>query len=145
MKTCVRICFAIILFAAAAAAQAPDKPRVFVTESQSWEVGGAGAASEGTGATAGSGGARPQTSEIIKTFNERCPQVIVTIDRTRADYVVMLDHEGGKSWFSHKNKVALANHDGDVIFSHSTMSLGNAVKDVCEAIQGQKKPATPEK
>jgi len=35
---------------------------------------------------------------------------------------------------SHHNKIAVFNHDGDVIFSNSTRELGNAVKDACQAM-----------
>src|ERR1700692_2669973 len=84
-----------------------EHARVLITDSQSWAVaaqsGGAGGAFGGTA----SGGARPQTAEIIKTFGERCPQVMVNNIQMKADYVVVLDHEGGKSVFSHKNKVAV--------------------------------------
>jgi hypothetical protein len=59
----------------------------------------------------------------------------VTNNKDKANYVVILDHEGGKGALSHKNKVAVFNRDGDSIFSHSTMSLGNSVKDACEAIR----------
>ena len=53
------------------------KIRVFVTDSQSWEVHGGWGAANGSGGSE-SGGARPQTAEIIKTFSERCPSIIVT-------------------------------------------------------------------
>jgi hypothetical protein len=52
----------------------------------------------------------------------------------RANYVVLLDHEGGKEVFLRDNKVAVFNKDGDSILSHSTRTLGNAVKDACDAI-----------
>ena len=110
------------------------RPRVFITDSKSWEMsGGGGGTSEGFGA-ASHGGARPQTAEIIKTFGERCPDVVVNSKQERADYVVLLDHEGGKGGIFRDNKVAVFNSDGDSIVSRSTRSLGNAVKDACEAI-----------
>ena len=113
---------------------AGEKPRVFVTDSQSWEIaGGGGGTSDGFGGGT-RGGARPQTAEIIKTFGERCPQVTVNNKKEKADYVVLLDHEGGKGIIRRDNKVAVFNRDGDSILSHSTASLGNAVKDACEAI-----------
>src|SRR5438132_1438499 len=85
------------------------------------------------------GGSRPQTAEIIKTFGERCPAVTVTNNRDKADFVVLLDHEGGKGLLRHRNKVAVLGRDGDAIFSHSTRSLGNSVQDACEAILKAKK------
>ena len=114
---------------------AGDNPRVFVTDSASWEIGGSAAGVDGTGAGRGSGGARPQTAEIIKTFNQRCPNVIVNSRKEKADYIVLLDHEGGKDAISHDNKIAIFNNaSGDAIFSRSTRSLGNAVKDACPII-----------
>ena len=109
--------------------------RVFVTDSQSWEVGaGAGGSSDGFGA-AGSGGARPQTAEIIKTFGERCNQVVMNNKKDAADYIVVLDHEGGKSFVLRKNKVAVFDRrSGDLVVSCSTRSLGNSVQDACEVI-----------
>ena len=115
-------------------AESKERPRVFVTDSQSWEISG-GFGSNGD-AISGSakGGARPQTAEIIKTFGERCPNSIVTNQREKADYVVLLDHEGGKSLVLRDNKFAIFNKDGDAIKSGSTRSLGNAVKDACAAM-----------
>jgi hypothetical protein len=105
---------------------AAEPVRVFITDSASWSIilhpGISG------------GGARPQTAEIIKTFNQRCPQVIITNAPARADYVVVLDHEGGKHFYRRDNKVAVFRKDGDVVMSHSTRSLGNSVSDACEAV-----------
>ncbi len=81
------------------------------------------------------GGARPQTAEIIKTFGERCSQVMVNNIQAKADYIVLLDHEGGKGVLRHKNKVAVfARVSGDSVVSKSTLSLGGSVQDACEAI-----------
>jgi hypothetical protein len=113
---------------------AQQKPRVFVTDSQSWETSGAlGGSSSGFGGAV-KGGARPQTVEIIKTFGEECPNVTVTTKKDGADYAVLLDHEGGKGALRKDNKFALVNKDGDVIKSGSTRSLGNSVKDACKAL-----------
>jgi hypothetical protein len=111
-----------------------SRPRVFITNSESWEVVGSAAGSGGTFASRTQGGARPQTAEIIKTFGERCQQVIVNNKQEKADYVVVLDHEGGKGVLLRRNKVAVFNKDGDAIVSRSTRSLGNSVQDACGAI-----------
>ncbi len=113
---------------------ASEKPRVFITDSDSWEMSGGFATSDGVGTGASRGGARPQTGEIMKTFGERCPGITVTINQEKADYVVLLDHEGGKGGLMRDNKVAVFNRDGDMIHSGSTRSLGNAVKDACQAV-----------
>ena len=112
-----------------------DKARVFITDSQSWEMRGrAGGTSGGFGGET-HGGARPQTAEIIKTFGERCPQVVTNNIQANTDYVVVLDHEGGKGFLTHRNKVAVFNRvSGDSVVSKSTLSLGGSVQTACEAI-----------
>jgi hypothetical protein len=148
---CILFAFPVSIFAGTeqagtnqqASAPTADKTiRVYVTDSQSWEVRGGWGASGGTGGGSTAGGARPQTAEIIKTFGERCPELTVTNNRDKANYAVILDHEGGKGLATHHNKIAVFNRDGDSIFSHSTVSLGNSVKDACEAIRNdvQKHP-----
>ncbi|MFZ0428019.1 MAG: hypothetical protein WAO20_07870 [Acidobacteriota bacterium] len=107
---------------------------IYVSDSQSWQMSGGFGFGDDGGGGATSGGARPQTAEIIKTFQERCPEIAVTNERSRADYVVLLDHEGGKAIFLKDNKVAVFDREGTTIHSGSTRSLGNAVKDACEAI-----------
>jgi len=119
------------------------KVRVFVTDSQSWESrgsGGGGGNKNGWGAASSfSGGARPQTAEIIKTLNQRCAELTVTNNLGKADFVIVLDHEGGKGLLAHRNKIAVFNRDGDDIFSNSTRELGNAVKDACDAMTKSRK------
>lgn len=116
-------------------ADTPDKPRVFITDSQSWEFMSNGGGGGGAFASRGGGGARPQTAEIVKTFGQRCPQAVTNNKMDKSDYVVVLDHEGGKSFVRHKNKVAVFNRiSGDSIVSKSTLSLGGSVQDACDAI-----------
>lgn len=116
---------------------------VYVTDSQSWQMTGGFALSDASGGGYSAGGARPQTAEIIKTFQERCPEVPITNERERADYVVLLDHEGGKGWVRKDNKVAVFGRDGRSIHSGSTRSLGNSVKDACQAIHKAESQRTP--
>ncbi len=125
----------LILVVIATPVVAQEKARVFVTDSQSWEIsGGAGGSSNGFGGGV-RGGARPQTAEIIKTFGERCPNVQVNNIQAKADYIVVLDHEGGKGWIRKDNKVAVFERvSGDSIVSKSTMSLGGSVQEACGAI-----------
>jgi hypothetical protein len=111
------------------------KIRIYVADSQSWEMSGGWGASNGSGGGHESGGARPQTAEIIKTFNQRCPEFTITNNKDRANYAAILDHEGGKGLVRRRNKIAVFNRDGDAIFSDSTRELGNSVKDACEAIR----------
>jgi hypothetical protein len=132
---------ALLIVASGISALAAERPRVFITDSKSWEIsGGVGGSSDAFGGST-KGGARPQTAEIIKTFGERCPTVIVNNKQEMADYIVLLDHEGGKGLVLRDNKVAVFKKSGDALFSHSTRSLGNSVKDACDAIAADWKPS----
>jgi hypothetical protein len=114
-----------------------EEPRVFITDSQSWEMSGAAGGTNGSYAAYSSGGARPQTAEIIKTFGQRCPNVTVNNKLEIADYIVVLDHEGGKGLLRHKDKVAVFERaSGDVVISHSTLSVGGSVDEACKGIGG---------
>ncbi len=143
IRALVNLCLATAMAVSVpAGSQAPPdssapltKPRVFVTESQSWEAGGQGGGGGGIFVSRSHAGARPQTAEIIKTFGEKCPDVTVNNRQDMADYIVLLDHEGGKGALSHKNKIAVFEHSsGDVVVSHSTLSLGGSVENACKAI-----------
>jgi hypothetical protein len=122
------------LVALGAFALSQESPRVYVSDSQSWEMSGGAGGSGGAFGGGAKGGARPQTAEVIKTLGEKCPQVKTNNIRQKADYVILFDHEGGKGWARKDNKIAVFNKDGDAIVSKSTMSLGGAVEDACRAI-----------
>lgn len=112
-----------------------EKPRVFITDSQSWETRGSAGGANGAFAAHSAGGARPQTAEIIKTFGEKCPTVMVNNIQAKANYIVVLDHEGGKGYLQHKNKVAVFDAaSGDSVVSKSTLSLGGSVDEACRGI-----------
>jgi len=132
------LCLSLLAFAGIAFSQTNTndggRARVYITDSKSWTVGGGGGGTSGGFGVAASGGDRPQTAEIAKTFGQRCPDVMVNNKQDRADYVVLLDHEGGKEIFLRDNKVVVFNKDGDSILSHSTRTLGNSVQDACDAI-----------
>src|SRR5258708_6787405 len=112
-----------------------EKPRVFITDSQSWEVSGHAGGTAGTYAAESHGGARPQTAEIIKTFGEKCPGATINNLQVKANYIVLLDHEGGKGYLRHRNKVAVFEaQSGDAVVSKSTLSLGGSVEEACNGI-----------
>jgi hypothetical protein len=116
-------------------AQELPKPRLFIEESRSWEMKGSAGAGDGSGGGVVGGGARGQTAELIKTFRKRCPELIVTNKRDRADYILTFDHEGGKQVWEKDNKFAIFNKEGDAVESGSARSLGSAVKSACESLK----------
>ncbi len=129
----------IVALSRSQAASASDPIRIFVTHSDSWSISGNAAEIVGIGRGSLRGGAKPQTAEVMKTISKRreCHGIVVTINRERADYLLMLERVGGRGVIRKDNKMALFNKDGDMIASSSTRSLGNAVKDACRAIEGR--------
>src|SRR5580692_8485553 len=63
---CLAVCLPSIGQNQSSYSASTDKPRVFITDSQSWEMSGSGGGSNGAWGAQTHGGARPQTAEIIK-------------------------------------------------------------------------------
>ena len=133
----------LVVFVAFLSSFAQEKPRVFITDSQSWYVAGGFAVSDGTGGGAMAGGSIPQTVELIENFGKQCPGVIATIDKNTAAYMVLFDRNtvkraagGTIGLLSKVDKIAVFMRNGDVVYSGSTRSVANAVKDACAAISG---------
>jgi len=125
-----------VLLGALLPVAAVEKPRVFITESQAVQLAGAAALGEAKGAVSLTGGTSPANIEVMKTFLQRCPRVVVTANREKADYVVRLDHEevNPTTPFVRGNKVAVFDKNEELIYTNTTKLLGNAVKDACAAI-----------
>jgi hypothetical protein len=117
-------------------AMAAEKPRIYVTESQAVQVAGDASVADVKGSLSLMSGTSPQNVEVMKTFSQKCPGVVITANRDKADFVVRLDHEepSPTTLFTHGNKVAVFDKSEDLIYSGSTRLLGNAVKSACEAI-----------
>jgi hypothetical protein len=88
------------------------------------------------GSLAFTGGTSPQNVEVMKAFVQRCPDIVVTANRDKADYLVRLDHEAinPTTLFVHGNKVAVFNKNEDLIYTDSSRLLSSAVKGACTAI-----------
>ena len=131
-----------ITFTGLVPAQENPRPRVFIEESESWEIESdpvfgstdkKGRVTISGGET--KGGAKPRTAETMKRFNEQCKTCIVTMYKDKADFIVRLEHEGGKDLFNKDNKLAVFNRDGDLIASGSFSRPRKAVEVACNAIE----------
>jgi hypothetical protein len=95
MKTTNLAVLALVIAAVPLGGAATEKPRVFITESQSFQLSGNVTLPwrNAKGGISAVGGASPQSVEVMKTFLQRCPNVVVTANRDKTDYLVRLDHE----------------------------------------------------
>lgn len=76
------------------------------------------------------------SGEILKSMEKKCVNVTLTINAEKADFLL----EAIATPRSRKNyELALFNKEGDVLFHSSTVTLGAAVKDICQAIRSKKK------
>jgi len=69
-------------------------------------------------------------ANAIKAFRDRCPKILITSEKGKANYVVELVPAS----FTRENIVVVINSTGIIIHSGTTMNLGNAAKDACAAI-----------
>lgn len=137
------ILIGIMLFLSAVAVfgQSDNRPRIYIEESNSWEIKGdpifSSTDKKGRISISGgesSGGAVPRTAEVMKRFSEQCKTCVVTRFKDKADFIVLLEHEGGKDLFNKDNKLAVFNKDGDLIESGSFSRPRKAVDVACKAI-----------
>lgn len=68
--------------------------------------------------------------EIIKHLSERCPNVSITTNPKRSDYMLYA------GWRGNYRLMVIA-HGGDTIYATETTLLSNAVKDVCRFLNSQ--------
>jgi hypothetical protein len=120
-------------------AQAKDlsKPRVYVSDTQSWTASGG---FSGVDATAGEklyGGYNPELPDIFQDFTSNCSNVIVTQEAPKADFAVLFDREEGTKFggLVKRSKITVLSKAGETIFSESAHSPDTAVKDACATIQ----------
>jgi hypothetical protein len=113
-----------------------EKPRIFIAENQALQLSGNAAVGDAKGGVSVAGATSPQNLEVIKTFQQRCPAVLVTGNRDKADFVVRLDDEepNPTTLFVHGNKVAVFDKNDDLIYTSSTRMLSTAVNGACAAI-----------
>jgi len=79
------------------------------------------------------------SADIVRNLGSDCPDVSLTTDATKADFTLEAMQELNANGHPIRFKFTLFNKDGDAIYSTATHRVANAVKDVCRAIQGQKK------
>jgi len=129
-------CLVFTLMVISGPVTAAEKPRVFITESTAVQAVGNATAADVKGSLALTGGTSPQNVEVMRAFTQRCPAVVVTANREKADYLVRLDHEAinPTTPFVHGNKVAVFDRNEDLIYSNASRTLSSAVKGACTVI-----------
>lgn len=142
--------------AATTAKKSPPKPLVYVDDNRNPAKTADTSASKTAGApakktTASTGKAsdasasqKPLSADVTKAFQQNCPNVALTTDKSKAGYNVIFEREPGakgvKGAFGltnavHKTtKIEVTSKSGKELFSESGHSTGQLVKDACTAI-----------
>lgn len=81
------------------------------------------------------------TAEILKGVQKECPNVSITNDASKSDYTLeaIKKTEFSQGTQYDRFDLTLFDHDGNAVYSTSARHVGNAVKDVCHAINGSGK------
>ena len=128
------------VLALAIAANCQDKPRVFVqgkgSENVSSNGSGGGGRHWGTWGSKSTIDSHDESMEVTKDLQKNCSGVMVTINESNADYVVMLNRESkqNRGLLRSNSQVQVANKAGDVLGAKATHTVGNAAKDACNLI-----------
>jgi hypothetical protein len=117
-----------------------SKPRVYVSDTQSFAASGGFGRSSSIAGGKLYGGYDPEMTDIYQSFTSGCPAVIVTQEKSKANYAVLFDKGAGKKGITglgglvKVNKVTVVSPSGETVFSQSAHSADNVVKQTCEAI-----------
>ena len=69
--------------------------------------------------------------DIMKNFSDRCPNVSITTNPHRSDFML---YAGG---WSGEYRFMIIAKGGDTVFATKTVLLSNAVKDVCRFLNSK--------
>jgi hypothetical protein len=130
----------LLVVALAVAANCQDKPRVFVqgkgSENVSSNGSGGGGRHWGTWGSKSTIDSHDESMEVTKDLQKNCTGVMVTINDSNADYIVMLNRESkqNRGLLRSNSQIQVANKMGDVLGAKATHTVGNAAKDACNLI-----------
>ena len=130
----------LLVLAITASAYSQDKPRVFVQGKGSENVSSNGSAGGGHHWAAwGSKStidSHDESMEVTKDLQKNCAGVMVTINESNADYIVMMNRESkqNRGLLRTNSQIQVANKAGDVLGTNATRTVGNAAKDACNMI-----------
>lgn len=130
----------LFVLAIAIAANAQDKPRVFVqgkgSENVSSNGSGGGGRHWGTWGSKSTIDSHDESMEVTKDLQKNCDGVTITINENNADYIVMMNRESkqNRGLLRTNSQIQVANKAGDVIGTNATRTVGNAAKDACSLV-----------
>ncbi|HXN97939.1 MAG TPA: SH3 domain-containing protein [Candidatus Acidoferrales bacterium] len=117
-----------------------SKPRVYLSDTQSWTASGGFGRSSSIPEGKLYGGYDPELADIYQGFTSDCPAVVVTQEKSKANYAVLFDKGTSKKGLTglgglvKVNKVTVLSPSGETVFSQAAHSADVVVKQTCDAI-----------
>ena len=87
----------------------------------------------GSGRGSVGGTTEPQTIEVMKQLRRFCPNVQITSNRTRADYLILHERQAGGTSGGNRNNIAVFGKDDLLVYADGAQKLDNSVKDLCKS------------
>jgi len=118
----------------------PPKPRLYVSDSQSWAESGGFSSPSSVAPGKLYGGYNPELTDIYQDFTSDCPAITVVQEKSNADYVVLFDKGTSKKGLTglaglvKVNKVTVLSRKGETLVSKESHSADVVVKAACDAI-----------
>lgn len=122
------------------------KPRVYISDTASWEASGGFSNSSSVAQGALYGGYNPEMVDVYQDFTSDCAAVTVTQEKSNADYAILFDKGTSKKGFKglgglvKVNKVTVVVRNGQTILSDESHSADAVVQKACAAVS--QTPAT---
>ena len=137
MKLLALLLIAVIF---ASAVRPQEKTRVYIASNSSWRVHSSPTA-DGAGQEV-RGESEARDIEAARNFSEACKAVTITMDSTKATFIVEISRRTMNVLAERlpRTEIAVYLANGDLFWGGSKGSLGSAVKSACEAIK--KSPTT---
>jgi hypothetical protein len=141
MRHLFTVAAVVMLWGATASAQ--EKPRLYVEGTGTTDVrtNASASATGGSGWAVANGrshsaiSAHDETVELMKTFQQRCPGVVLTVNGDAAEYAIRGNHESNqKGLLRKRDQIAVIRYTGDVVYAANTRSVGSAVQEACAAV-----------
>jgi hypothetical protein len=118
----------------------PRKPRVYVSDTESWNASDGFSNPSSVAKGALYGGYDPDMVDIYQDFTSDCSTIIVTQKKSDADFAVLFDKGAPKKGFAglhglvKVNKVTVLSRSGETLLSNESHSADVAVSMACNAV-----------
>lgn len=75
-------------------------------------------------------------AETSVSLRKACPAITITLDRDKADFIIVRDHNGA-GMGRNPHKVTVFNSAHDLVYAGATKTVAGAAKSACEVIAGK--------